>query len=140
MAERSHWGLHGLNLSYFRAYTALLALRNQGQQDPDWAPEQRDFTGLSSNDGEADEDAVTTIAANISPFDEDRLTRNFLDRLAELVSNIRNGKHVVASVLVETQEGCTVFVAKNSPFKGVDKTFLKTLEESLRDISRTESA
>ncbi|KAL2867334.1 uncharacterized protein BJX67DRAFT_381048 [Aspergillus lucknowensis] len=137
MNDQFHWGLDGLNGQKFRAYTALLHLRNGGQGDPDWEAE------LARNDmesaGEQGDDGETAIAQGLSDFDEPRLKRALLDRIAELVSNIRNGKHVAATMLVEAQERCTVFVSKNNGFDRSDKQFLKALESSLREISRSET-
>jgi hypothetical protein len=61
-----------------------------------------------------DEDTKTTVAQGLCDFDEPRLKRAFLDGIAELVSNIRNGKHDAASVLGETREGYTMLVTKNN--------------------------
>ncbi|KAL2855376.1 hypothetical protein BJY01DRAFT_243339 [Aspergillus pseudoustus] len=100
-----------------------------------------------NNDDDDDDETQTAVAQGLSDFDEPRLKRAFfLDRVAELVSNIRNGQHVAASVLVETREKCTVLVAKNNGFKEKygrfyqkDRLFLKDLEISLKEISRTKS-
>jgi hypothetical protein len=138
MEGRFHWGLDGLNQQKFRAYTTLLRLRCGGQEDPNWATELLLDEEAETRD-EGGDDADTAIVQKISDFDEPKLKKALLDRLAELTSNIRKGSHVAASLLLETQDSCTVFVAKNNGFSGTDKKFLEDLESSLRDISCTES-
>ncbi|KAF5855625.1 hypothetical protein ETB97_008860 [Aspergillus alliaceus] len=48
-------------------------------------------------------------------------------------------RHVAASLLLETYDSRTVFIAKNNGFSGADRNFIEDLESSLKEISNTES-
>lgn len=140
MNSRFHWGLEGLDYQKFRAYTTLLQLRCGSQEDPDWASK------FSSSDNKAkefenqdDNDADTVTAQQISDFDETKLKEAFLNRLAELTSSIRKGGHVAATLLLQTDEASTVFVAKNNGFNGTDSSFFESIQTCLQSISHTES-
>jgi hypothetical protein len=139
MNDRLHRDLEGLNGRRFQAYTALLWLQNGGEEDePNWSWNARTAPEESESFSD-DEDTKTAVAQGLCDFDEPRLKRAFLDGIAELVSNVRNGKHDAASVLVETRDGYTVLVTKDNEFEEDDELFLKKLEASLSKISQTES-
>lgn len=140
MSSKFHWGLEGLDHQKFRAYTSLLQLRCGSQEDPDWASKfNLNDEKAEAIDNQDDDDVNTVNGQQISDFDETKLKQAFLDRLAELTSSIRKGGHIAATLLLQTDEATTVFVAKNNGFNGTDLSFLESIQACLRDISHTES-
>lgn len=140
MDNKFHWGLEGLVYQKFRAYTTLLQLRCGSQEDPHWASKLIvSDDNAEAFDNQDDNDADTVTAQQISDFDETTLKKAFLDRLAELTSSIRKGRHVAATLLLQTDEDFTVFVAKNNGFNGTDLKFRENMQKCLRNISHTES-
>ncbi|CAG8948739.1 hypothetical protein HYFRA_00001860 [Hymenoscyphus fraxineus] len=73
----------------------------------------------------------------------DPFKRKFLDRVAQLFSNNKGGKHVTATALVQRNTGIfEMFVARNKGFQNnadedvKDFQFARRLQESLRRLSR----
>ena len=82
------------------------------------------------------EDADSVVAQTIPSFDDTKLKQSFQDRVAELVSNVRGGSHVAATLLLNLPEGVKLVVAKNEGFDKTDKEFLVKLQNFLKEISR----
>lgn len=55
--------------------------------------------------------------------------------MAELVSNVKGGSHVAATLLIESPDELELLVAKNEGFNEKDKKFLRDLEGKLRAIA-----
>jgi hypothetical protein len=119
----------------------LTPTTNGGYEDePNWSWNARTAPEESESLSD-DKDTNTAVAQaqSLYYFAEPRLKRAFLDGIAELVSNVRNGKHDAASVLVETRDRYTVLVTKDNVFEEEDELFIKKLEALLSKISQTES-
>ncbi len=138
MAPGFNWEANGLDRDGFEALAKLLRLRYHGQIE---APIR--FDELQLNDAaevEAiyhsnNDDADSAKALTITNFGTSDLQRAFLDRLAELVSNEKGGRHVAATLLVTNHGGPSVFVAKNSKFRQKDQEFLRKTETLMRLIA-----
>jgi hypothetical protein len=72
------------------------------------------------------EDASSNANLAMSSFDGIRLIESFQDRVAELVSNVKGGYHVAATLLVHSPEGPKLVVAKNEGFNEAEKKFHPT--------------
>ena len=136
MSSPFSWDLTGLNQDRFRAYSSLLRLRNGGQVDEYFEAEHEleDECSLVGYD-----DADSIVVQNISPFDDTKLKEAFQDRVAELVSNVKGGYHVAATLMINLPEGVKLVVAKNEGFNKRDEEFLGKLQDLLREIARTPS-
>lgn len=136
----SLWGLEGLDESRFRALTSLFRLRNGGQLEApveDSGELQYDAAIINSSTVEED-DGDSIGPQTFTNFDEKELKRRFLDRVAELVSNVRGGPHVAGTLLVEWPEKTEILVAKNGGcFKG-DRDLLETLQTLIRVVARSD--
>jgi ribosomal protein S6E (S10) len=107
-------------------------MRNGGQAEPSTSFENAiHHHEDSSIDADADSDKLQTIA----DFDALRIKRVFSDRLAELVANIQGGRHVTATLMVESADKVQVLVAKNKGLTEYENGFLKKLESRLRSIA-----
>ncbi|KAF1986884.1 hypothetical protein K402DRAFT_454120 [Aulographum hederae CBS 113979] len=136
MASRFHWDLSGLDLDRFRAYASLLRLRSGGQVDERLEAEQ--ILQIENSSAESDDaDSVAPLAVIL--FDETRLREAFQDRVAELVSNVKGGYHVAATLLVEMPDVAQLVVAKNESFSPTDENFLAKLQDLLRAIAKADS-
>jgi hypothetical protein len=55
---------------------------------------------------------ILFITQNVSSFDDTKLREAFQDRVAELISNVRGGHHVVATLMVESSKNLELLFAK----------------------------
>ncbi|KAK2611824.1 hypothetical protein N8I77_005147 [Diaporthe amygdali] len=140
MESHSIWASKGLEQARFQAYVKLLRLRNGGQVSDaeSFIPGAND---LETYQYTIAEDADSTMQAPLAYVDDDRLKRAFLDRLAELVANVRGGRHVSASLLIESPDGVEVLVSRNSGIKNgsADWEMLKSLELKLQGLADSEN-
>lgn len=125
------WASRGLSQARFQAYMKLLRLRNGGQV--------AELVDSSPFLGDEDDVNDTEVGDSLCPTTlcdsrEDEVRKAFLDRLAELVSTFKGGKHVSACLMVQWPDRVEVLVAKNSGIGKDDATwtFLKDLEDMLR--------
>ena len=132
MSASFHWDRKGLNKARFQVFAKLLRMRNGGQAEP---PTSYEDIQDDEEDKNVDADAYSTKAQTLTDFDDKRLRQSFLDRIAELVANIKEGQHVTAALMVESPEKVQVFVAKNKGIEKNDTVFLKKLEARLRSIA-----
>lgn len=86
----------------------------------------------------AADDATSVAVHQLSHFNEGKLERLFLDRLAELFANVKDVRDVAASLMVEWPDRVDGFVSRNEGIdeEDLDGQFLKTLELHLRTIAR----
>lgn len=136
MSEHFDWTFPGLNKHHFIALANLLALRNQGQVEPISLYEESQNGDDSSYDNETSS-IDTSQACQISVSGHDKLKREFLDCLAELMANERGGKSVTCSSMRETEEEVTLWIARNEGFRGSDHTFMETLGRLLEGLSNS---
>jgi hypothetical protein len=135
MSESFRWGEKGLDNARFQAFAKILRIRNGGQVEPPTSYDNiRDED--EDEDMKIDADDNSTKTQTLTDFDDKRLRRSFLDRIAELVANIKGGRHVTAALMVESPEEVQVFVAKNQGVEENEIAFLKELETRLRSIAR----
>jgi hypothetical protein len=134
MSPSFSWDFPSLNQDRFQAYSSLLRLRNGGQIDERLEAEYELETNGSIT---GCEDMDSVVAQPISSFDDTRLKESFQDRVAELVSNVKGGYHVAATLLLNLPDGIKLVVAKNEGFNKTDKMFLGKLQDFLQDVSRT---
>ena len=113
MSSPFSWDLAGLNQDRFRAYSSLLRLRNGGQVD-EYLEAEHELKGKCSLVGY--DDADTVVVQTISSFDDTNLKEAFQDRVAELVSNVKGGYHVAATLMINLPEEVKLVVAKNEEF------------------------
>ena len=130
MPTKSEPGLSGTD--QLHAYAKLLRLRTGGK-----IQEASSFEELPDDDDGllAADDADSIAVHQLSHFNEDKLKRLFLDRLAELVANVKDVQYVAVSLMVEWPDRVDVYVARN---EGIDEgrpdgEFLKTLESCTLD-------
>jgi len=136
MSSSFSWHLPGLNQNRFRAYSSLLRLRNGGQID-EYLEVEHDLEDKCNPVGYDDADSV--VVQTISSFDAAKLKESFQDRVAELVSNVKGGYHVAATLMINLPEEVELVIAKNEGFNKTDIEFLGKLQDLLREISRTPS-
>ncbi|KPM42451.1 hypothetical protein AK830_g4100 [Neonectria ditissima] len=129
------WESHGLDKSRFEAYAKLLRLRNGGQIEEashfsEKADEQMELADLNDTD---------SIDMNtLSPINNNKLKRSFLDRLSELVANEKGGPYVSSSLMIEWPDRVDILVAKNNGIKEGDPSIsmLETIASDLQVVSR----
>ena len=149
MSSKFHWGLDGLDEARFQAFASLLRLKTGGQfQAPSdnrptkpsginlnalqtsWVEDRIDGDELSDND--------SVCPGDFETFDDERLKRQFLDRLAEIIANVKGGPHVTATLLVDWPDYAKVFVAKNYGLTESDRDFLTELQDNIRGIASSD--
>lgn len=121
-------------LKELHAYAKLLYLRD-GRQFKDKTSYEEVEDEVSSNDSRNDDSSSKNVS--LGNLDTDHLRRRFLDRLSEIVSPMKGGRHVVASYMFYWPDKVKVFLAINSGFVEGDavSTFLDTLCKSLKGIA-----
>ena len=118
-----------LNRAEFDALVSLLRLRrevveHEASQDAD--DEDLDIEQVSLQN-QAFLDGCGTRT--------DVMTEKFLDRLAELVSRRKGGRHVRCAVLREHEDLMHVSVSGNTDSDQADKAFFKNFEDCMRDLA-----
>ena len=119
----------------FTAFACLLALRNEGQLDPqatDGVDELNELDGLSDDNANDSVDTMSTdLIAQAKP---DCLRKKFLDRLAELLAKEKGGTHVSSAFMKDEIHGgrVDIWVARNCGFEKGTGT-VKTADEVLLD-------
>jgi hypothetical protein len=134
MGERFDWNYPGLNKTHFNALGNLLSLRNGGQVEPAWLPDEM----LEEVPEEDDWDAAsvdTRKAHQISDSGHNRLKRKFLDCLAEFAANRKNGKTVACTAMKEAEDNVTLWIARNEGFPDQEKPLFHNLSELLSRLS-----
>jgi len=137
MSLSFNWLLDDLNQPRFQAFTSLLRLRNGGQlegADGDHEDEYDAFSFMFPHDTE-DDDLDSTSPQELKSFDDEELKRRFLDRTAEIFSNIKGGPHVASTLLAEWPGVAEVFVAKNRGLSEEDLAFRDMLQGMVRVIA-----
>lgn len=122
------------SLKELHAFAKLLFLRN-GRQFEDKTSYQ-EFEGEASPD-ESGSDGVSSKNILLGDLDVDHLRRDFLDRLSEVVSSTKGGRHVVASHMFYWPDKVKVFIAINLGFAEGDtlSKFLDNLCTALKAIA-----
>ncbi|KAK4454850.1 hypothetical protein QBC34DRAFT_103175 [Podospora aff. communis PSN243] len=134
MSQKFDWKEQGLDRAWFEALTKLLRLRHQGQvETPTRFDEDADDDGQVTSEM----DCSSVKALPLMDFEANRLQRQFLDRLAELVANQKGGKHVAATAMSVFPDSVNVIVARNDGFRPIDKEFLERSQSLLRRIAAT---
>ena len=121
-------------LKELHAYAKLLCLRD-GRQFKDKTFYEEVEDEVSSNDSGNDDRSSKNVP--LGHLDTDHLRRRFLDRLSEIVSPMKGGRHIVASYMFYWPAKVKVFLAINSGFVEGDAVsiFLDSLCKSLKDIA-----
>jgi hypothetical protein len=134
MSATFEWGTTSeLNKAHFNAFANLLHLRHGGQVD----------SAALSNDVLADDHDVdwdvasvdTNKAHPISASGHMSLKRKFLDCLAELAANKKDGKTVSCTAMKETEDCVTIWIARNEGFPEKDKAVFDKLSLLLSKLS-----
>ncbi|KAK0620150.1 hypothetical protein B0T14DRAFT_224675 [Immersiella caudata] len=135
-----HWGPEGFKKARFEAYAKLLRLRNGGQVEE--ATNSFDFLRNEPEDYQDSRDDAELTRANLdtasSSFRDKRLKIAFLDRLSELVANIKGSHHVCAAMMIERPDHVDILVARNNGIKPEDPTLtlLEALSSNMTEIAR----
>jgi hypothetical protein len=133
MVQRFTWQSAGLNQARFRAYSSLLLMK-AGLQVGDRLEPEEDPDDQDTIDTHDDTDSISPQI--LTSFDESKLKAALQDRIAELISNVKGGQYVAATLLVERQDILTIIVARNEGLNQKDRKFLRNLERLLRDIAQ----
>jgi hypothetical protein len=127
------WQSAGLNQARFRAYSSLLLLKTGIQVSHRLDPEDN-FSDCDEYDLSDDADSISP--QTLSSFDEVKLKEAFQDRVAELVSNLKGGEYVAATLLIEHVDCFEVVVARNEGLNQADRKFLRKMQSLLRGIAK----
>jgi hypothetical protein len=121
-------------LGELHTYVKLLLLRRGRQYGDKLSYEELDGVEALDNLGNDEESFKNVPLGNL---DEDSVRRAFLDRLSEVVSSMKGGRHVVASSMFYWPDKVKVFIAINSGFTQGNRLskLLDTLSTALRDIA-----
>ena len=121
-------------LKELHAYAKLLYLRD-GRQFKDKTLYEEAEDEVSSNDSGNDDSSSKNVP--LGSLDTGHLRRRFLDRLSEIVSPMKGGRHVVASYMFYWPDKVKVFLAINSGFVEGDavSTSLDRWCKSLKGIA-----
>lgn len=129
MTQDFDWVLPGLNKLEFTAYANLLALRNDGQVEPvSLGMELSD-----KNESTTDSDVISIDTSYCNQFSDSgyhQLKTKFLDCLAELTANRKDGKHVACSSMMEGEENVTLWITRNGGFQIVDNVFFGEVKQA----------
>ncbi len=144
MAVEFNWNLHNLDESQLHALAVLAQIYFQSitnnTQNPQQAVHSADdnnHDGSSNSDDSspevdpACEPEVDQYTGEFVPYGDDYLKRRFLNRLAEIWARDTGREYVSATVLQETQEGVTIWLARNR--NGPVKLRQEHCEESTED-------
>ncbi|KAK3322760.1 hypothetical protein B0H66DRAFT_474160 [Apodospora peruviana] len=134
MSQQFDWKEPGLNRARFEALTKLLRLRHQGQVEP---PTRFDNDEDDDSQLAPETDCSSVKASPPTDFEADRLRRQFLDRLAELIANHKGGRHVAATAMSVGPDSVKVTVAKNDKFRQIDREFIERVQSLLQRIAAT---
>lgn len=133
MSATFDWGTPGLSKTHFNAFVNLLYLRDGGQIDS--ASLSNDVLA-DDRDDEWDRASVDTNKPHqISDSGHIKLKRKFLDCLAELVVNKKDGKIVFCTVMKETENDVTIWIIRNEGFHEKDKAFFDKFSLLLNKLS-----
>lgn len=136
MSATFTWASQGLDQARFQALAKLLRLRSGGQiEEPEDSIHYLDIE-LERKDVSDNDSTTTTV---IHDTGQTRLKRAFLDRLAEVVSEVKGGPDVSASLMIEWTDKVDILVAKNT---GIDKgtaawTFLTSRASNMQSLARS---
>ncbi|KLU89641.1 hypothetical protein MAPG_08612, partial [Magnaporthiopsis poae ATCC 64411] len=127
-----HWRLPGLDRDRFEALAKLLRLRNGSQlHEP-----ASNFDILPDDEDAEDGDPITASAQHGTGQDI-KLTKSFLDGLAELVAGVRGRDHVSATLLIRRPDRLEILVARGKELEWEDPAaeMLGRLQAGLRQIA-----
>lgn len=97
---------------------------------------------MLADDGDDEWDGAsvdTNKAYQISDSGHMRLKRKFLDCLAELAANKKDGKTVSCTAMKEAEDSVTIWIARNNGFPEKDKAVFDKLGSLLSELSRGHS-
>lgn len=132
-----NWKPPRLNRPRLEAVAKLLYLKDGGQIEEasrfDVLPDTGDENG--SADSRTSLDPLTTTPPGNDYYE--KLLIAFLDRLAEIIANVKGGRDISSSLAIAWPDRIDVLVAKTNGFTPGDQTtvMLENLEEGIREIS-----
>jgi hypothetical protein len=140
MTETFSWDHPGLDEHGFRAFIALLRLRNGGIVATDTKGRSHVPTEDELHDDESDDNASETSFHTdrndqLTNTTNDGLKVDFLDSIAELASNEKGARGVAAAAMLEEEDEIRIWIAKNNGFVGKEEEFFHELSELLAATS-----
>ena len=137
MSAKFDWDAPEFDKAHFNAFAHLLYLRDGGQVD---SASLSNHVLADDGDDEWDGASVDTNKAHqISDSGHMRLKRKFLDCLAELAANKKDGKTVSCTAMKEAEDSVTIWIARNNGFPEKDKAVFDKLGSLLSELSRGHS-
>ncbi|KAF2806940.1 uncharacterized protein BDZ99DRAFT_573630 [Mytilinidion resinicola] len=112
MSETFDWSFPGLDKAHFTALANLLSLRNGGQVEEAWLPDDV-----------------------LEEYYDDELKKKFLDCLAEFAANRKGGRAVVATAMKESEDSVTLWIARNEGFPELERPVYDRLGKLLGRLS-----